>query len=414
MSKTLPFYIGLRYVRTKRRNGFIAFVSWFALLGMALGVFAIIVVLSVMNGFDRELKERILRVVPHGFLSTDQPLIEWKGLASRIEGMPHLLASAPFIDGTGLVSYGGAVRPVEIQGVDPDYERNISLVDDFMLIGELTDIQPGSYNIILGNLVARNMGLAIGDTVSITLPQVSITPAGVFPRSKRFTLVGVFEVGAQVDQSLAIIHLTDAQRLFRYGDAVEGLHLKYDDIYRAPIEISQLKSHLGPGYAAKDWSQTQGSLFQAVKMEKTVVGIMLTIIIAVAAFNIVTSLIMMVVEKRSDIAVLRTLGLTRIGIIQIFMVQGITMGLVGIAFGALFGMGVAIYLPQMIAGLEAITGWQLFDPAVYFVSFLPSQWRAEDTIIVCAMAVIMSVGATIYPAWRASKIEPAEALRYDI
>lgn len=414
MSKTLPFHIGLRYVRAKRRNGFIAFVSWFALLGMALGVFAIIVVLSVMNGFDRELKERILRVVPHGFLTTEKPLTQWRALSEQIQHQPHLLASAPYIDGTGLVSYGGGVRPVEIQGIDPDYERNISLVDDFMLVGALSDLQPGEYQIVLGNLIARNLGLAIGDTVAVTLPQVSITPAGVFPRSKRFTLVGVFEVGAQVDQSLALIHIDDAKKLFRMGDSVAGLHLKYDDIYSAPAEISKLKASLGEGYTTKDWSQTQGSLFQAVKMEKTVVAIMLSIIIAVAAFNIVTSLIMMVVEKRSDIAVLRTLGLTRFGIIQIFMVQGITMGVVGIAFGALFGMGVAIYLPQMIAGLEGATGWQLFDPAVYFVSFLPSQWRAEDTIFVCSMAILMSIVATIYPAWRASKIEPAEALRYDV
>lgn len=381
---------------------------------MALGVFAIIVVLSVMNGFDRELKERLLRVVPHGFLTTQQPLADWQQLAGRIDGAPHLLASAPFIEGTGLVSYSGSVRPVEIQGVSPEFERNISVVDDFMLIGGLDDLQAGEYNIILGNLVARNMGLAIGDTVSITLPQVSITPAGVFPRSKRFTVAGVFEVGAQVDQTLALIHLADAQKLFRFGNAVEGLHLKYDDIYQAPMLISQLAVELGEGYKAKDWSQTQGSLFQAVKMEKTVVGIMLSIIIAVAAFNIVTSLIMMVVEKRSDIAVLRTLGLTRMGIVHIFMVQGVTMGVVGIAFGAAFGTGIALYLPQMIAGLEALTGWQLFDPAVYFVSFLPSEWRWDDTVKVCVMAFLVSVLATVYPAYRASTIEPAEALRYDV
>ncbi|WP_075185230.1 lipoprotein-releasing ABC transporter permease subunit [Teredinibacter haidensis] len=414
LSQSIPLYIGLRYINAKRRNGFIAFVSLFALVGMALGVFALIVVLSVMNGFDRELKERILRVVPHGFLTTSAPLVDWAALYSSIQQAPGLQAAAPFIEGKGLLSFGSTVKPIQLQGIDPAYEKNISAVGEHMILGELEYLQPGEYHIVMGALMARYMGLSIGDKVSITLPEVSVTPAGIFPRSKRFTLVGVFEVGAQVDQFLTLIHIRDAQKLFRRGKAVDGLHLKFDDIYRAPSAMNQLQQNIGEGVTAKDWSQTQGSLFQAVKMEKTVVGLMLSIIIAVAAFNIITSLVMMVAEKRSDIAVLRTLGMSRWGIVQIFMVQGIAIGFIGILVGAFAGIVTAIWLPQIMGFIESHTGMQVFDPSVYFVAYLPSEWKLSDTLMVCGLSTFIAILATIYPAYRASKIEPAEALRYDI
>jgi len=414
LTRSVPLYIGLRYTSAKRRNGFISFVSLFALGGMALGVFALIVVLSVMNGFDHELKDRLLKVVPHGFLTTSEPLIDWPALSLNIEGSEGLLASAPFVDGKGLLSYGGVVKPIQIQGVEPTFERAISAVDQHMVLGSLDNLHAGQYGVVMGGLIARHMGLTIGDRVSITLPEVSVTPAGVFPRTKRFTLVGVFEVGAQVDQYLTLIHLRDAQKLFRRGDTVDGLHLKFDDIYRAPEAVQELASRLGEHYQAKDWSQTQGSLFQAVKMEKTVVGLMLSIIIVVAAFNVITSLVMMVAEKRSDIAVLRTLGLSRWGIVSIFMVQGISIGLFGIAIGAGFGVVTAVWLPELMMLIETYTGLQVFDPNVYFVSYLPSQWKLGDTVFVCGFSALLSVLATLYPAYRASTIEPADALRYDV
>ncbi|WP_018016014.1 lipoprotein-releasing ABC transporter permease subunit [Teredinibacter turnerae] len=413
-SPSLPLFIGLRYIRAKRRNGFISFVSLFALGGMALGVFALIVVLSVMNGFDHELKQRLLRVVPHGFLSTSTPLHNWQALGEKIASTPELKAFAPYIEGQGLLSYAGNVKPIQIEGIDPQYESAISVVNQFMLVGDMAELKPGEYGIVMGSLIARFLGVTTGDKVSVTLPQVSVTPAGIFPRAKRFTLVGVFEAGAQVDQYLTLIHIDDAKTLFRTGGAVDGLHLKFDDIYRAPEAVQSLASRLGSGYVAKDWSQTQGSLFQAVKMEKTVVGLMLGIIIAVAAFNIVTSLIMMVAEKRGDIAVLRTLGMSRWDIIRIFMAQGIILGLGGIAIGAAFGVVTAVWLPDAMQLIESLTGFQLFDPNVYFVAYLPSQWQWQDTVLVCVMAVVVAVLATIYPAFRASQIEPAEALRYDL
>ncbi len=414
MRQSVPWYIGLRYIRSKRRNGFIGLVSLFALLGMTLGVFALIVVLSVMNGLDHELKARILKVVPHGFVAGRPALRDWPALAERIRGTPNLLASAPYIAGKGLITYAATARPLQLQGVDPHYERGVSRIAESMVVGRLEDLRPGHYGVVLGNIVARNLGVIPGDKVSITLPRVSVTPAGVFPRSKRFIVVGVFEAGAQVDQTLALMHVADAQKLFRLPGQVQGLRLRFDDIYLAPQRVQALLTALGPDYAGKDWSQTQGSLFNAVKMEKTVVGLMLGVIIAVAAFNIITSLIMMVAEKRGDIAVLRTLGLEKGGIVKIFMVQGTVMGAVGVVAGGVSGIFVAHHLADISDYLERLTHTRVFDPNVYFVDYLPSLWQLQDTLWICGFALVISFLATIYPAYRAAQIEPAEALRYDL
>lgn len=413
MNLLLPSYIGLRYTWAKRRNSFISFVSLFAFMGMALGVFALIVVLSVMNGFDRELKERILRVVPHGFIDSHEPLQNWQPLADEVLRHPRVLGAAPYIEGYGMAAYTGSVHGVEIQGILPDVERGVSQVHEHMLVGSVDSLMAGQYNLVLGSLLARYLGVTTGDKVNITLPEVSITPAGVFPRSKRFTVTGVFEVGAQLDQSLVLMHLEDAQKLFRNKQGIDGLRLHFDDIYRAPEIVNELEASLDDHYEGRDWSATQGSLFQAVKMEKTVVGIMLGIIIAVAAFNIVTSLIMMITEKRSDIAVLRTMGLSAGGVVVIFIVQGTTIGLVGIAIGALLGIIVAQNLAVMVSWVEKTMGAQVFDPTVYFVTTMPSQLQLHDVLWVCAGAVSISFLATCYPAYRASQIAPAEALRYN-
>ena len=413
MLTALTAHIGLRYTRAKRRNHFISFVSLFSLCGMALGVFALILVLSVMNGFDHELKQRILRVVPHGLLSTEQPLIDWQALAGRIAARPHLEGSAPFVGGEGLISAAGDVHGIQIQGILPERESMVSVVDQHMLIGRLDALRPGQYGLVLGAALARALGVTTGDRVTLTLPQVSVTPAGVFPRTKRFTLVGVFEVGAQVDQSLALMHIKDAQTLFRRGDAVDGLRLRFDDIYAAPEQLSALVADLGPGYHGTNWSQTQGSLFQAVKMEKTVVGIMLSIIVAVAAFNIITCLVMMVAEKRTDIAVLRTMGMKPGDIVSIFMVQGTALGVAGIMLGAALGIPAALYLSDFIAWAERLSGLRVFDPNVYFVSFMPSRFQWTDAFWVCGTALVITLLATVYPSYRAARIAPAEALRYE-
>ncbi len=414
MNMPVAFHIGLRYIRAKRRNSFISFVSLFAFAGMALGVFALIVVLSVMNGFDRELRERILRVVPHAYLTAPDGLAEWPRVDARLQSVEALRGSAPYVKGHGLMNFEGAVRGVEIQGVAPDLEPRVSVVHEHMVAGTLDDLREGDYTIVLGSLLADYLEVSVGDRVSVTLPVVSVTPAGVFPRNKRFRVVGVFEVGAQLDQELALIHIRDAQTLFRRGEHVDGLRLRFDDIYEAAAHLPEIGRVIPPELDIQDWSETQGSLFQAVKMEKTVVGVMLGIIIAVAAFNIITTLIMMIAEKRADIAVLRTMGLRPRGVVGIFMVQGMVLGLVGIGIGAALGLIVAVNLGAIVGSFENLLGLQIFDPSIYFVTSLPSEVRSADIVKVCTGALIVSFLATCYPAWRACLIEPAEALRYNV
>lgn len=413
MNYSLPLFIGLRYSWAKRRNTFISFVSLFAFIGMALGVFALIVVLSVMNGFDRELKERLLRVVPHAIVQAAQPIDNWQQVAKTIEGAPGLRGVAPYIAGHGMVTYGGTVHGVELQGINPAIEKSVSTVHQFMLLGDTEDLEPGKYQIAMGSLLARYLGIALGDKVNITLPQVSITPAGVFPRSKRFTVAAIFEVGAQVDQSLILLHIQDAQKLFRKNQSVDGLRLRFADIYQAPARVSEIKKTADPALVIKDWSETQGGLFQAVKMEKTVIGTLLGIIVLVAAFNIVTSLVMMITEKRSDIAVLRTMGLSATGVVAIFIFQGTIIGLVGVMIGAVLGVIVALNLADMVSGAEHFLGMQVFDPSVYFVTTMPSKLMLSDVILVCCGALCVSFVATLIPAFKAAQIAPAEALRYD-
>ena len=414
MKNTLPLIIGLRYLRAKRSNAFISFVSLFAFLGMALGVFALVVVLSVMNGFDRELKERVLRTVPHGFIEPEGGVADVAALMNALKGTPHLEGLAPYVQTNGLLTFAGEARGVEVLGIDPALEPQVSEVHQFMTLGRLEALEAGEYRVLMGGLLARFLGVGVGEKVTLTLPEVTITPAGVFPRSRRFTVAGIFETNAQSDQSLLLIHLNDGQKLLRMGNKSQGLRVKTDDIYNAPLVLSGMPNTLKGDVRVTDWSATQGHLFQAVKMEKTVVGFLLGIIVAVAAFNIITSLVMMIAEKRSDIAVLRTMGLSSRGVVAIFMVQGLTLGLVGIVIGALLGVVGALNTSAFVAWLEHLFGLQVFDPSVYFVTELPSLWRWQDTVVVCAGAAVISLIASAYPAYRASQIAPAEALRYNI
>lgn len=413
MLSSTPVFIGLRYIRAKRRHQFISFVSGFALIGMALGTLALIVVLSVMNGFDREIKQRILSVVPHGFVDQIGKMDDWQTTAQEIEVLPDVVASAPYISGFVMLSSPRGTHGVELQGVLPEAEQQVSVISQFMQGTELSDLVPGEFGIVLGNLAAQSLGVGIGDRVVMTLPYISVTPAGLFPRVKRFTVAGIFAVGAQVDQSLAIIHLEDAQRLFRYGKAVQGLRLQMDDIYQANRVIDTLKLQLGEGYRFKDWSQTQGSLFQAVKMEKRMVTILLMIIIGVAALNIVTTLVLMVSDKRGDIAVLRTLGMSTREIMSVFVVQGSVTGIVGVVIGGVLGCLLGLTITDVVSWFEKLLGLYVFDPDVYFISQLPTQLRAGDVLLICGTGILLSVLATLYPAYRATRVEPADVLRYE-
>ena len=426
MLNNIPIFIGLRYIRAKRRNQFISFVSGFSLLGMILGTMALVIVLSVMNGFDREIKSRILSVIPHGFIDKSPSLDNWQALSTTVAKHPAVLASAPYVAGYGMLVNHRATRGIDIRGVmindnsgntssskSGNNSNNVSAIEDYMVVGKLTDLHPGEFGIVLGRLTANYLSVTVGSDIILTLPQVSITPAGIFPRVKQLTVVGIFEVGAQVDQHLAIMNIEDTQRLFRFGNTVQGLELKLTDIYHAGEVTKALAEQLGDAYQVRDWSQTQGSLFAAIKMEKRIITLLLMIIIAVAALNIVTSLVLMVADKRSDIAVLRTIGLSAGGVMKIFIVQGSAVGITGIIIGSILGSIIAVNIGDIVLLLEKSLGIYLFDPSVYFINRLPSELRLSDMAVICTVGAILSILATLYPAYRAAQVEPAEVLRYE-
>lgn len=416
MFHPISLFIGLRYTQAKQRNQFISFVSLISLLGMILGVFALVVVLSVMNGFEKELRDRILAVVPHGYLESETgKLADWPVLQARYSQQEGVEGVAPYIDGNVMLSQHGQVRPAQLVAVAPHYEVSVSSITENVSQGAMSNLQAGEYGIVVGQILARNLGLRLGDSVVVLLPQLTVTPVGLFPRQKRFRVVGLFSVGAQLDASTVFIHLQDGQKLFQLGEQVKGLRFQFSDLFQAQQQLSTLQgmSMSGQSLVAKSWQQTQGSLFKAVQMEKTMVAILLLIIVAIAAFNIVSILIMMVAEKRSAIAVLRTMGASPSTIMQVFMIQGVTVGCAGIVFGLLLGVPVAMYVGSIVAWFEQLLGLHVFNPQVYFITQIPSVVEWRDIALITGSGVLLSVLATLYPAWRAAQIQPAEALRYE-
>ena len=414
MYSPFALFVGLRYTQAKRRNQFISFVSLVSLLGMVLGVFSLIVVLSVMNGFEAELRGRILSVVPHGFItSTNGKLDDWQDWIEPLEKDTDVMAAAPFIEGNIMVSRPGMVRGAKLQAIDPILEAKVSSVATSLIAGSYHDLKPGEYGVLIGDLLARYLGVSTGDKLSVVLPKVTITPLGLFPRVKRFTVVGIFSVGAQLDSDSIFIHLNDGQKLFQYGGSVDGVRVKLTDLFQAPKVLSRLATQMPQPAQAKSWQSTQGTLFQAMKMEKTMVTLLLLIIVAIAAFNIISILTMMVADKRSDIAVLRTMGASPNTIMAVFMVQGVTVGLVGIGVGIALGIPVALNVGEIVAWVASQFGSQVFNPQVYFISRIPSQLKWDDVLLIAGCGFILSVLATLYPARRAANIEPAEVLRYE-
>lgn len=413
MLDRLPFLIGLRYVRAKRRNHFISFISLTSMLGLTLGVAVLILVLSVMNGFDHELRTRVLGMVPHTRIEKPAGMTDWKPLAERLTQRKHVVAAAPYVEQQGMLAAAGNTQGALVWGIQPDYEKRVSIIDQHMQQGSLDDLAPGEWHVVLGDLLARNLGVGVGDRVTLLVPEASITPGGVFPRMKRFTVSGIFKVGADLDARLAYANIEDMQKLARMGDAVGGLRLELDDLFLAGSVTQSILNQLGYGYRGMDWTYTHGNLFQAIQMEKRMIGLLLMVIVAVAAFNIVSTLVMVVTDKHADIAILRTIGATPRTIMGIFIVQGLAIGLIGIVIGVALGIALALSVSDIIAWFEAVTGIQFLDPNVYFISYLPSQLEWSDVGFIVLAAFGLSFLSTLYPAWRAARVQPAEVLRYE-
>ncbi|MFL6531975.1 MAG: lipoprotein-releasing ABC transporter permease subunit [Pseudomonas sp.] len=416
MFRPLFVFIGTRYTRAKRRNHFVSFISLTSIIGLALGVVVMIVVLSVMNGFDHEMRTRVLGMVPHATLESGDAISDWPSLAAKVKQNPQVLAVAPFTQMQGLLTNDGKVSKVLLNGIDPGLERQVSIIDNFMKQGKLDDLAPGSFGIVIGDKAAAKLGVAIGDKLTFVAPEVTVTPGGMFPRMKRFTVVGIFHVGAgELDGYLGVTNLQDLARLHRWKpDQVQGLRLKFDDLFQAPRVAWNIAQQLGEDrYYARDWTRTHGNLYQAIRMEKAMIGLLLLLIVAVAAFNIISTLVMVVNDKKGDIAILRTLGATPGQIMRIFMVQGTVIGVIGTFVGALVGMFAALNVSAAIAGLETLIGHKFLNADVYFIDYLPSQLQADDVLMVCGAALVLSFLATLYPAWRAARTQPAEALRYE-
>ena len=414
MFRPLAIFIGARYTRAKRRNHFISFISMTSMIGLALGVLAMIVVLSVMNGFQREMSSRILGMVPHAMIQGVQPLDDWQPVAAAAMKNPQVLAAVPFTELDGMLSYKGSMQPIQVSGVDPAQEGKVSIVADHIVQGRLQDLKAGEFGVVIGEITARRFRLNVGDKLTLIVPEVSTAPGGITPRMQRLNVVGVFKVGAELDGSMALINAADAAEMQRWQpNQVQSVRLKLKDLYKAPEVSAAIVASLGPQYKADDWTHTQGSLFSAMKMEKTMIGLLLLMIIAVAAFNIIATLIMVVNDKGADIAILRTIGATPRQIMTIFMVQGTVIGVVGTLIGGVLGVIAAINVSAMVGWVERMTGQHIFTSDVYFISNLPSELQWQDVALICSAGLVMSFLATIYPAWRASQIQPAHALRYE-
>ena len=409
------FFIGLRYTRARQRTRFISVISLISIVGIALGMTVLITVLSVFNGFQREVRTRMLSAVAHIQVSGyNETLDDWRRIADLARQQPDVKAAAPYVSAQGLLTSGGNVHGVFLRGVIPELEDTVDDLGRNMRRGELSALKPGQFNIVLGEPLARSLGVIPGDVIVLVSPQGQVTPAGVIPRLRQFTVVGTFNVGHyEIDSTLALINIEDAQRLYRFGDKVSGVRLKLDDLFRAPAVARELMRLLPPNLSVIDWTRMNVTYFRAVDLEKRMMSLLLFFIIAIAAFNLVSSLFMVVKEKSADIAILRTLGASPGGVMKIFMIQGIIIGVVGVFFGIVFGILGALNVDVIVGFVERVFGFKFLPVDVYQISDLPSELRSSDVIVTAVVAFALSTLATIYPSWRASKVNPAEALRYE-
>ena len=418
MFRPLEFFIGLRYTRAKKPNHFVSFMSFSSMIGIALGVMVLITVLSVMNGFDYEIRNRIMGMARQITISNYNGNLTapvWKSINKEMQSFPDIIASAPFIMNEGLLTSRGVVRPVEVLGIDPPQERKLSILSQKMIAGHLEDLHSGNFGIVLGKKLADQLGVGIGDKVNLITTTPTITPLEILPRFKYFTVVGIFKIGNgfDFDASLAYLNWHDAQALFQMGTSISGLQLKTRNLYDAPSIAQKISTKLNDHYLVSDWTQDFGAFFSAIKMEKSMMFLMLLLIIAVAAFNLVSSLVMVVNDKRADIAILRTFGVNPSVILRIFIVQGAIIGIFGTLLGVVSGLFLASHVTGLVDWIQHVFHVQLIASDVYYVDYLPSRIESDDVIKITVASLIMSLAATLYPAWTAAKTQPAQALRYE-
>ena len=414
MIRPLELFIGLRYTRSRKRSHFISIISLISILGITLGITALITTLSVMNGFGKELRGRILGVISHVTITeTTGTLHDWRTVAERITNA-RVKGRAPYISGQGMVSRGKAVSGVLVRGILPSEEQQVSEFGSSMIEGKLDALKPGEFGIVIGSALAWKLDLSVGSQISLLIPEGLATPVGIMPRFKRFTVVGIFKMDMyEYDSGLVLMHLDDAAKLYQMGDQVSGLRLKLDDLDAAPRVAQKLTEELGANYLARDWTREHGNFFRALKIEKTVMFVILLLIVTVAMFNVVSTLVVVVTEKRADIAILRTLGASPKSIMGIFLAHGSVVGVLGTLVGTACGILLALNVETIVHGIERLFSTSFIAADVYFISELPSDLHWSDVLLVSGSSLLLGLLSALYPAWRASKVQPAEALRYE-
>ncbi|MCC8555391.1 lipoprotein-releasing ABC transporter permease subunit [Xanthomonas hortorum] len=413
MFKPIPVAIGLRYLRAKRRNGFISFISMASILGIALGVTVLITTLAVMSGFQKEIRDRLLQMAAHATVSADgAPMRDWQHAVEVATADPRIAGAAPYIETESLLQ-GPRKQPAIVRGIIPAEEGKVSVLAKKMQQGSVDSLTPGSYNIVIGKELAIWLGVDVGDSIVVLLSDTQATPLGAMPRLKRFTVSGIFEAGYnEIDRGLAVVNMQDLARVLRM-DGVTGVRLRLHDMDQAWTVARDLAIKLHGPYRVSDWTQENANLYHSLKMEKTVMGILLSLIVAMGAFNLVSSQVMLVTDKQADIAILRTLGLSPAGVMQVFMVQGSLIGFMGTIMGVIGGIVLTLNLERILGVIETIFNVKLLPEDVYYITGLPTDMQTQDVVVITVVALVMSFLATLYPAWRASRTQPAEALRYE-